>query len=698
MAAITTIELKASLNFTILSHDDIFCQLDHCNKFEKYCGIDLLNKLIADVLAKKSTSNVNVDTKNGVNKLLNNIIFKEYSTKNDDGKQEDVLGCSLDNYKTLIVKKCFPLNVIIDKKPTPLTYQIKLQEIPLNILWAVEFKKTLVIDVPVLNEAIKSRIGAKVWDSLYNFQQECLRYMIARKCRGLIADDMGLGKTAESLSIISFYKAAWPCLILTTAKCRPGWVNEIVKFLNVDPLRIITVESGVELKKIINSITPNNPNDGQVVNTTKCKLLNYDFWITSFSLVSTHLQLFQQLGFKVLIVDESQATKHYSSKRTQAITQLTKEVKYALYLSGTPMEKPKMLFPTMNALYPDVFPDYPSFRDRYCDPQEIVLSNGMNSKKIIKDDGRTLSGELHLVLTSLLMIRRLKDKVNIKLPPKTRIYYTLDPDKKQAKVIEKVMSKVDVNTMSVNKDLEQDYGKNNAFMAAYRKISKVKLPLVQDLVTYLIQDTQRLKELTTMPENSEGKIPNYDVEDHQEPGHQEKIILFGHHRAMLDGVKEVLEEHKINYVRLDGRVSKESDVKAIIDTFQNDNSCRVALLSITSASAGLTLTAGTIVIFLEMHPSAEAIIQAECRAHRIGQTKPVKCLYLIFPESIEQMLWQLINKKYKSLTAIVDGNMKSFYAKRIDLRQNKRENVDDDDNSSDEDDEFDKPIKKQRIE
>lgn len=71
-------------------------------------------------------------------------------------------------------------------------------------------------------------------------------------------------------------------------------------------------------------------------------------------------------------------------------------------------------------------------------------------------------------------------------------------------------------------------------------------------------------------------------------------------------------------MRIDGKTSQ-NQKHSNITLFQNDSSCRVALLSITAAYQGITLTAASVVVFAEYYWTPGIIIQAEDRVHRVGQ-------------------------------------------------------------------------------
>ena len=75
-----------------------------------------------------------------------------------------------------------------------------------------------------------------------------------------------------------------------------------------------------------------------------------------------------------------------------------------------------------------------------------------------------------------------------------------------------------------------------------------------------------------------------------------KLIVFGHHQQTLDFIQEMLEKNKYGFMRIDGKVGAEQRHQNV-NRFQEDPSIKVALLSITAAGVGLTLTAASTVIF-----------------------------------------------------------------------------------------------------
>merc|ERR1712232_727685 len=138
---------------------------------------------------------------------------------------------------------------------------------------------------------------------------------------------------------------------------------------------------------------------------------------------------------------------------------------------------------------------------------------------------------------------------------------------------------------------------------------------------------------------------------------QSKIILFAHHREMVDALERSCKswlggsEH---FVRIDGRVPMASR-RGLVTSFQNDPKVRVAILSVLACSEGLNLTAASLVIFCELYWVPGVIEQAEARAHRIGQEqKMVDVQSLIVEGTLDQRCWECLEQKQKSIGAVMD--------------------------------------------
>jgi SWI/SNF-related matrix-associated actin-dependent regulator 1 of chromatin subfamily A len=526
-------------------------------------------------------------------------------------------------------------------------------------------------------------VGIEDWNRLLPFQQDCVTF-VYHTCKGraLIADHMGVGKSIEGLMTSMCYRQRWPVLLVCHSSLAGNWFKEIQKHfsekIKSDLSRFLIIKNGKELKSLAEELK-------KIPTKSETKLFlqsKYNMIICSYNLVTDNIEAIRSFGFEIMMVDESQAVKNHDSKRSVAIVNLAKQIPSVIFLSGTPMEKTRMMWPVINALKPHLFNnDFFLFAERYCDPKKKEIFVGGVRKIVTTYDGLTYARELNLLLTSLMMIRR---KSPFKLPKKHRIRFMLNPNMKQTTIVEKAMAKVDMKTMLLDENMKQDYGKNNAFMDAYRKIGRiVKPPLVQEFVRMLVQDTRMVYQLQNFdkmvqtnnnivsPEEKE-KDKETEIDNKQQQQQQqlelgqEKILIFAHHKIMIAAIKDILIKLNVGFIEIIGSKTKKSKVQELVDNFQTDDNYRVALLSMTSAGVGLTLTAGTIVVFAEMHPVAETILQSECRAHRYGQEKEVRCIYLILPKSIEELIWQIVNKKYKNLSMVIDGELDYFCAKKIE--------------------------------
>ncbi|KAF1744236.1 hypothetical protein MXB_2963, partial [Myxobolus squamalis] len=118
-----------------------------------------------------------------------------------------------------------------------------------------------------------------------------------------------------------------------------------------------------------------------------------------------------------------------------------------------------------------------------------------------------------------------------------------------------------------------------------------------------------------------------------------KIIIFAHHKHMLDSLSNILKINKIPHIKIDGGV-KSNERHKLCNEFQNNISCRIALLSLNTCSTGLSLnlTVSQTIIFAELTWNPGVLMQAEDRVHRIGQQNEVTIIYLIAKGTIDDQI------------------------------------------------------------
>nr|GEW30504.1 helicase-like transcription factor CHR28 [Tanacetum cinerariifolium] len=124
----------------------------------------------------------------------------------------------------------------------------------------------------------------------------------------------------------------------------------------------------------------------------------------------------------------------------------------------------------------------------------------------------------------------------------------------------------------------------------------------------------------------------------------EKAIVFSQWTKMLDLFEACLRDSSIGFRRLDGTMSIPERDKAVKD-FNRLPQVSVMIMSLKAASLGLNMVAANHVLLLDLwwNPTTEE--QAIDRAHRIGQTRPVKVLRLTVKETIEDRILELQKKK-----------------------------------------------------
>ena len=457
-------------------------------------------------------------------------------------------------------------------------------------------------------EWMRQQLPEHVLEQLLPHQWAGITFALQRGGRALIADEMGLGKSVQAICIALCYPDDWPCLVICPSNQIGTWASDHTKKWLPSDVRVRAVTTGRELHDEMEISSGAQQAGVVVISADLCK-------------GDKALQLLRRRRFNVVICDESHALKNSSSERSKALAPLIRSARRAVLLSGTPvLSKPLELFTQLSCVLPQVFKSERDFSVRYCDGKQGRF--GWEAK------GATNGDELHAIMTHAAMIRRLKDH-ELDLPPKTRHKQTVALD---AGTQHRLQSKY-ARVMARRQQGGDDAWHDPEFTELYGDTGVAKVHATVDFV------------------RRELRKPSAP-----------KLLVFAHHTAVLDALEEQLESSVgggVGMVRMDGSTAQQRRTYCV-NTFQNDESVRVALLSIGAAGTGFTLTAATVVVFAELSWNPTELAQAEARAHRIGQTAPVHVHFVVASGTVDDIIWRQVERKVEVTSATMSGERQEF--------------------------------------
>ena len=101
---------------------------------------------------------------------------------------------------------------------------------------------------------------------------------------------------------------------------------------------------------------------------------------------------------------------------------------------------------------------------------------------------------------------------------------------------------------------------------------------------------------------------------------------------------------------------RKQDREAALEKIRNSTTTRLILISFKAGSTGLNLTCCNNVILVDMWWNPALEDQAFDRAHRLGQTRDVNIHKLTVPDTVEQRILELQEKKRALAAAALSGD------------------------------------------
>lgn len=333
----------------------------------------------------------------------------------------------------------------------------------------------------------------------------------------------------------------------------------------------------------------------------------------------------------VVIIDEGHYLKNSESRRTRAVygpkLDLQKspclDAKHIWCLTGTPLlNHPAEFWTHLNALVPETLKVGKSimseehFLARFC-----VSSATKFGMHVV---GARKTHELAERVKPFMDRKRMKE-VRPDMPSLRIVDYTLPEDTPISDELRAELDRFTQETgdvaLSDDELLATVQSGNVSFSSARRLIGKAKVNGIADLV-----------------EN--------DLE-----GTDEKLIVFTHHRDVIDALARRLDKWRPLVIH---GGTPHGARHRLINAFQTDDKCRLIILAIEAAGEVITLTASHNVIIGEPSPVPARNMQAIARARRIGQLFPVLARFVLLPGTIDARLMQIAARKTREIAEIVD--------------------------------------------
>ena len=442
--------------------------------------------------------------------------------------------------------------------------------------------------------------------------------------RWLLGDEQGLGKTKQVIDIAvakKLQKGYKHCLIVCGVNgLKWNWLNEIHTHSNEDgwilgqrwkagKLTIGSVSDRVEDLQNIDRIEP------YFLITNVETLRNEE--------VVKELQKLCKNGtIGIVAIDEIHKCKNPSSQQGKGILKVQPECRIAM--TGTPlMNNPFDLFIILKWLGYEKHAFY-AFKQHY------GLFGGYGGYEVV---GYRYLDELQAQLDEI-MLRRLKKDV-LDLPEKTHITEYVEMTPKQAQIYKEV-------TMEIKMNIDQIKMANNPL------VELIRMRQATGYTGILSSTINESAKLDRMEELVEEAVDN-----------GKKVVIFSNWTQITDAIMERLNaSKKWNYhpCLITGQTS-DADRQHMVELFQTCDDNKVIVGTIGAMGTGLTLTAGTVEIFMDEPWNRANKEQAEDRCHRVGTKENITIYTLVCKDTIDERINELVEKKGRMADALVDGKI-----------------------------------------
>ena len=406
---------------------------------------------------------------------------------------------------------------------------------------------------------------------------------------GILADDMGLGKTLQAIAFLSSQlQENSRVLILAPSGLIYNWADEFQKFApNLDVV-------------VVHGLKPYR----ETILAEK-----HQIYVTSYATFRQDSEIYQDLSFDFLFLDEAQVMKNAQTKIAKTLRKFVVPSVFAL--SGTPIEN------NIGELW-SIF--------------QIVLPGLLPAKK----DFMKLPAERVAQFIKPFVMRRKKEEVLTELPNLIEVVYKNELEDQQKAIylaqLQQMQERIEHVTAA-------EFQRNRVEILT----GLMRLRQICDTPALFMEDYK----------GDSGKLDSLRDLLSQIAEGNHRVLIFSQFRGMLDRIEEELPQLGLTSFKVTG--STPSQERQEMTKAFNQGECDVFLISLKAGGVGLNLTGADTVILVDLwwNPAVES--QAIGRAHRMGQEQAVEVYRLVTRGTIEEKIQELQEQKRNLVSEVLDG-------------------------------------------
>ena len=432
----------------------------------------------------------------------------------------------------------------------------------------------------------------RVQASLRDYQEKGVRWLQMLHhygFGGILADDMGLGKTLQTIAFLtSQVTEESRVLILAPSGLIYNWADEFRKFAPQLDLAVV---------------------HGLKANREAILSENHQIYVTSYATFRQDSELYQEMAFDFLFLDEAQVMKNAQTKIAQSLRQFVVPAVFAL--SGTPIEN------HLGELW-SIF--------------QIVLPGLLPSKK----EFMKLPADRVAQFIKPFVMRRKKEEVLTELPDLIEVVYKNELEDQQKAIYLAQLQQMRDRLAQVT---DQEFQRSRVEILS----GLMRLRQICDTPALFMDDYQ----------GASGKLDSLRDLLLQVADGGHRVLIFSQFKGMLEKIEKELPDLGLTSFKITGSTPAH-DRQEMTKAF-NQGERDAFLISLKAGGVGLNLTGADTVILVDLwwNPAVEA--QAIGRAHRMGQEQMVEVYRLITKGTIEEKIQELQEQKKHLVSQVLDG-------------------------------------------